>query len=251
MQGLGWGQLCLMVSLGAGHIWAAKTTLSRDNSLGLSLRHPCCTHWVPLLVLSPRRDLTLPIWSRPLYCCQGTPSGTRSGTTPHWLSQLVTVRGGGDDIPAPAKTNTAPSKHAGLGKPVPRPSITEPSALQPTTAWPGNGAGKKQRGLLRGVLSNKPPSRCCWLKDEAPSFIPRLGPGGSPWAPDAYLLLPRGAGCCHGVLGTARGSVPDAWHAEDARGGESSSLGWLCRRVPCSCWLGPRRKVGQSHLQGS
>lgn len=156
-QALGWGQLCLMASLGAGHIWAAKTTLSRDNSLGLSLCHPCCTHWVPLLVLLPRRDLTLPIWSRPLCCCQGTPSGTLSGTTPHWLSQLVTVRGGGDDIPAPAKTNTAPSKHAGLGKPVPQPSITEPGALQPTTAWPGNGAGKNQWGLCGGFSATNPP----------------------------------------------------------------------------------------------
>lgn len=196
MQGLGWGQLCRMASPGAGHIWAAEPSLPGDNKLGLSPCHPHCIHWVSPLLLAPCRDCTLPIWGRPFCCCQGTRSGTLSGTAPRWLSQPVTVRGGGDDIHAPAKTNTAPSKHAGLGKPVPQPSITEPTALQPTTAQPGSGAVEKQQEF-KGGLGNIPPPRPqrCLTEDGAPTFTPPPG-----------CQVPTHH--CHRVLGNARGSVP-------------------------------------------
>lgn len=244
-QGLGWGQPCLMASPGAGHIWAAKPVLPGDNRLGSSPRHPRCIHWIPLLVLLPHWDLTLPIGGRPLRCCcQGTCTGTHSGATPRWLSQLITVRGRGDDIPAPAKTNTAPSKHAGLGKPAPRPSITEPAALQPTTAWPGSGAGENQQGAWGGSRHPPPPPLCCWLKDGALSFIPFLGLGTCPG-------LPAPTRCCYGVLSDARGVRPQPLGTQRVpRVGTAHPQGGCAEgRVPCSCWLGPRRKVGQSHLQ--
>lgn len=120
----------------AGHTWMAKPALPGVNRLSLSPCRPRHTHWVPLLDLWPHWDLALSLGVRPLCCCQGSRRGTRSGTAPRWLSQLVTVRGRGDDIPAPAKTNTAPSKHAGLGKSPPRPSITEPAVLQPSASHP-------------------------------------------------------------------------------------------------------------------
>lgn len=231
------GSITSAPRLGAAlHTWMVKAALPGHNSL--SPCHPRRAPWVPLLVLSPHRDLTLTLWVRPLCCCQGTHGGTRSGTTPRWLSQLVTVRGRGDDIPAPAKTNTAPSKRAGLGKPTPRPSITEPAVLQPTTAHPRSRAGEKQQGVWGGL--SKPPAPLPAPPAEGWSIHIRTlpGAGGSPWAPRA-----------HRVLGNVRGSVPTPWHAESARGRDSSSLGWLCRRVPCGCWLSPRQKVGQSQLQ--
>lgn len=199
----------------------------------------------PSAVLLPRWDLTLPIWGRPLCCCcQGTCTGTHSSATPRWLSQLVMVRGGGDDIPAPAKTNTAPSKHAGLGRPVPRPSITEPAALQPTTAWPGSGAGENQQGAGGGSRHPPPPPLRCWLKDGALSFIPFLGLGTCPG-------LPAPTRCCYGVLSDARGVGPQPLGTQRVpRVGTAHPQGGCAEgRVPCGCWLGPRRKVGQSHLQ--
>lgn len=93
-------------------------------------------------------------------------------------------------------------------------------------------------GAWGGGFSAIPPrlSQHCQLKRTHFHTLP--GAGGSPRAPHT-----------HRALGNVRGSVSTPRHAESAPGRDSSSLGWLCRRVPCSCWLSPRRKVGQSQLQ--
>lgn len=116
--------------------------------------------------------------------------------------------------------------------------------LLPTTAHPWSRAGEKEKGAWRGGrggVSAIPPhlSQHYQLKGGESTFAPCLGLGACPG-----LLTPTVVG-----LGNVRGSVPTPRHAESARGGDSSSLGWLCRRVPCSCWLSPRQKVGQSQLQ--
>lgn len=212
---------------GAGHTWMAKPALPGSVCPHVTLDTPTGC----LCLTSPHRDLTLPLW-----CRQGPTGAPAPAQTPRWFSQLVTVRGGGDDIPAPAKTNTAPSKHAGLGKPTPRPSITHaPSPRQPIR---GAEQGRKSRGLGGGGISAIPPrlSQHCQLKRTHFHTLP--GAGGSPRAPHT-----------HRALGNVRGSVSTPRHAESAPGRDSSSLGWLCRRVPCSCWLSPRQKVGQSQLQ--
>lgn len=64
-------------------------------------------------VLSTRADGSRAILVAP----SPTPWGHPPGAAPRRFSQLITPPGRGDDILAPAKTNTAPSKHAGLGKP--------------------------------------------------------------------------------------------------------------------------------------
>lgn len=107
--------------------------------------------------------------------------------------------------------------------------------LQPTTARPWSRAGDKEQGVLGGL--SKPPTPLRALKGGESTFVPCLGLGACPG-----LLTPAGCWAVSGArfppLGTHR--VP---------GTGSSSLGWLCRRVPCSCWLSPRQKVGQSQLQ--
>lgn len=58
---------------------------------------------------------------------------------------------------------------------------------------------------VRGALSSPLPlSQHCWLKDRAPSFIlpkSEVWDSGLPWAPSAH----------HGVLSSARGSLPTPW----------------------------------------
>jgi len=117
-----------------------------------------------------------------------------------------------------------------------------PSPPRSSPRRPSRGA-EKHRGVRGGISATPPPPQCCRLKDEASGFIPCLGLGACPG-------LPAPTHRCHGVLGDNRGGqTPTPRHAEGARGGDSSSPGWLCRRVPCSCWLCPSRKVGQGHLQ--
>lgn len=113
-----------------------------------------------------------------------------------------------------------------------------PPCSSPRQPIRGAEQGRNSRGF--GGVSANPPAPLPAPPAEGWSIHIRTlpGAGGSPWAPRA-----------HRVLGNVRGSVPTPWHAESARGRDSSSLGWLCRRVPCGCWLSPRQKVGQSQLQ--
>lgn len=70
-----------------------------------------CAWWDRLLALRQGR------WLPGHLGGSQAPWGHPPRAAPRRLSQLITPRGRGDDILAPAKTNTAPSKHAGLGKP--------------------------------------------------------------------------------------------------------------------------------------
>lgn len=208
---------------GAGHTWMAKPALGITGCL-------CLTSCLTRTSLCPSR-------SDPSTAARGPTGAPAPAQPPVGFPSLS--RSKAEEMTSlllPRKTRRLPNTQ-GLASP--RLGHRSPSPLCSSPRQPVRGAeqGTKSRGFW-GVSANPPRlSEHCQLKGGESTFVPCLGLGACPG-----LLMPAGCWAVSGArfppLGTHR--VP---------GTGSSSLGWLCRRVPCSCWLSPRQKVGQSQLQ--